>query len=79
MTDSMPTKHQLSACCSTNISNKLPSARQDGMMTPVSRAPSPRRKAPGDEHALFSAIAGPAEATLGGKTDISCFVEDMPP
>lgn len=48
-------------------------------MTPLSGAPSPRRKVPGNEHAFFSAIAGPAEVTPGGKMDIFCFVEDMPP
>lgn len=32
--------------------------------------PSPRRKAPGDEPALFSAIVGSVEVTQGGKMDI---------
>lgn len=48
-------------------------------MTPLSKVPFPRRKAPGGKHALFWVIAGPAEVTPGGKMDISCFVEDMPP
>lgn len=40
--------------------------------------PSPRRKAPGDEHVLFSVTFGLDEVSQGGM-DISVAVEGMPP